>query len=193
MRKISFAVVLLMILVCLASCTRSAERITDHRAVPIQKAIDGVIDCDTAKYRSAFADDYDKAVSASYELTEGMAFDAFLKDIVLLPAKDAHKDNLGKTYGIEFIVENVDEYTVFDVPQEYADYFIDYSDYSVYDYELDISAIQKVAVISGKLNKWGYDSFWDDEKDETGSAKFITICVGDVWYLHPCYYFTVFN
>ncbi len=193
MRRISLLMICALLLICLSGCGHSAERITDYRAVPIQKAIDGVDGCDTAMYRSAFADDYDKAVSASYELTEGMAFDVFLKDYILLPADDAHKLNLGKHYSIEFIVENVEEYTLDTITEDMAEYFIDYSDYFVFDYEFDTSSIEKIAVIYGKLNTYGYDSIWDDTKSESHSAKYMTVCINGVWYLHPCYYFTTFN
>ncbi len=156
--------------------------------MPIQNAMDGVLNGDAALYRSAFLPDYDAAVAAEeamwkYEYsTEYSDFNGYLKS-VLAAALETDQINYGKHVGMEFIVKEVNEINTTDYPS----YFENYNDYYVYYYILNVAAVEKAVKVSGTLNIWG------DDGEDSSVAEYVLIRVGGEWYLHPIYYYTSFG
>ena len=180
--KIAFALICALALFNLCSCARRAERITREEALPLQTVIDAQLAGDAELYISAFPPDYIEKARASYELTEGVSLEEYIKTVYLDIASENAENNYGKRFGTEFLVHASLDHAPEDNPKDFEKYV----DYNVYDYTLDVSSVQKSVKAVGTLNKWG------DDDESTDTAYFIFVQIDGKWYLHPMYFLITF-
>lgn len=170
-------------LLFIVSCSRVPVRITREEAIPLQNAIDGILNGDALLYRSAFPADYDSALAEETLKLDGVELNQYLSNNLFSYAKDIMLENYGENYGIEFVVYNA--ITTVDIEKK-PEHFSLYSDYHVYSYQLDLSKIEKAVEVSGDLNIWG------NECEESATATYIMLKIDGKWYLHPMYYYIMF-
>lgn len=180
--KLAFALICALALLTLCSCARKAVRITREEALPLQTVIDAQAAGDAALYISAFPPDYIEKARASYELTEGVSLEDYIKTAYLDTASENAENNYGKRFGTEFLVHASLDHA----PEENPKEFEKYVDYNVYDYTLNVNSVQRSVKIVGTLNKWG------DDDESTDTAYFIFLQIDGKWYLHPMYFLITF-
>lgn len=178
-----FLTLLVAVLLLLGSCSeREAVRIIAEEALPIQRVIDGIINCDAELWRSAFLPAYDAAMEAQeLELTGHTDYNVLIRQ-KLEVASDVREVNYGKGVIIELTDVTVKMIEMADKP----DLFADYKDIFTLKYRLDLDSIEAVAEISGTLTISGSSG------THKSDAVYITVRYNGVWYLHPTFYNLMF-
>ena len=181
MRRRLSALLSLLLLLQLCACS-DVPRITDEAAMPLQHAIDGVVNADLRTYLSAFPDDYVAAITEEYERSVCPDFTAYMEEF-LGSALDVHRANLGDGVELWFVVESKTELT----ESEWRDCFEGYVDYNVIQYHPDESKTTEAFKITGTLHSRG----GDNETESQGN--FIVLHYDGKWVLHPVNFFNTFN
>ena len=163
MRRRLSALLSLLLLLPLCACS-DVPRITDEAAMPLQHAIDGVVNADLRTYLSAFPDDYVAAITEEYERSVCPDFTAYMEEF-LGSALDVHRANLS----------------------EWRDCFEGDVDYNVIQYHPDESKTTEAFKITGTLHSRG----GDNETESQGN--FIVLHYDGKWVLHPVNFFNTFN
>lgn len=169
---------------------RAPRPVTAPEAKALQRVIDGVLKNDPKTYRGAFLPGYDAALekeTAVWKYENGPAggfadLDAYLKDL-FAKTHAACIENYGKNFAAEFVTGEIKEINTADYPS----YFENFHDYYVYDYAVDMAAVEKAAAVAGFFNIWG------DQSEKSAPAEYIFIKTKDGWALHPAYFFMTFG
>lgn len=112
------------------------ERITDEAAMPLQRAIDGVLEADVNEYLSAFPPDYVEIITEEYERSVCEDFTAYMQEY-LSSALETHEVNLGGHTEIYFELQSKEALS----DDQLDKYYDGYVDYNVIQYTPDTSAI----------------------------------------------------
>ncbi len=182
-RFLCLALAVLSIVTFCACQSREAVIITSEEGRCVQSLIDGVIECDAAKWRSAFLPAYDKAYEAQeLELGTCTDYNVYIQQNIT-EALDVLTDNYGDNLKIELADEVVTHTEMSALPE----YFEDYKDIFTLRYALDLTTVEGVATIEGSLNIWG------DKNSDSRTARYVLIKFDGVWYLHPAFYNYMFQ
>lgn len=180
LRTAAAAAIITALLASLCGC--GSKRITDEAAMPLQRAIDGVLEADVNEYLSAFPPDYVEIITEEYERSVCEDFTAYMQEY-LSSALETHEVNLGGHTEIYFELQSKEA-----LPDDQLDKYYDgYVDYNVIQYTPDTSAITGQYMIKGTLFRSG------DESGTSADASFFVIEYNGQWYLHPISFFSVFN
>ncbi len=162
-------VIFAFVLSLLAGCAEKS--IGDETTAPLENIINGIINKDATRYKSAFPKDYIEAAEKAFA-DIGSDIDKEITEILEM-ALTAHESNRGKNVKLYYFLLFKEELSVKELVEE------PYWDLHVNNYDLPKEGVQKVYLSTFEIKVKGKDS------EETKTGRFRFLLIDGVWYLHP--------